>query len=223
MAEILGAMRFLTHFRLGPPVDTGGGQTMQYYIDSETSDTVKALLIGVVAKILDAGDDIKARMTILLLVAPGPEAPVIRLMYDEQTQVLDDVLTAERVDTSRVVFTRQHWCQGAGSVNGVVFVRILPRTLIDRTDFSTESATYPYESVGPEIPFGDDTGRDLYEGALVACCVQMFRVDDPVFAGEDCGVYNRAYVLDAISCHRFTRSKCDDPMETSERSEEGRT
>ncbi|KAJ7431852.1 hypothetical protein B0H11DRAFT_2261407 [Mycena galericulata] len=219
MVEILGAMRFLTHFRLGPLVDTHAGQMQHYYVHSDTSETVKALVIGVVATILDAGDDIK----IIVLVSPGREAPVIRVMYNEQTQVLDDVLTAERLDTSRVVFTRQHWCQGAGSDNGLVFVRILPRTSIDRTDFSKESATYPYEHVAPEIPFVDDTALDLCEGALVTCCVQMFRVDHPVFDSEDCGVYNRAYVLDAISCHRFTRSKHDDPMETSEKTEEGRT
>ncbi|KAJ7494785.1 hypothetical protein B0H11DRAFT_2227555 [Mycena galericulata] len=212
MADILGELNFPADVCLGPPVDTHEGQVLHYYVDAHTLERINVLVIGVVSEVLDVGEDISQ---IAVLVAPDSQASHgIRLMFDDCCKVLDNVLVHERLDTSRIIFSRQHWSQGVGEhTESAFFIRMSPQTMRTRTDFSREADTFPYERVAHEIPFASDDAPQLEKGALLACCVQMFRVDHPLLEKGECSVYSRAYVLDTVSCSRFLRSTGEMPVD----------
>ncbi|KAJ7098744.1 hypothetical protein B0H15DRAFT_945252 [Mycena belliarum] len=187
MPQVLASLSYKSDFRRSAEVDTGHGTYRSLYVDRRNGDTLQVLLVGVVSQSLPVGDGTH----IIVLLAPPLSSPVLRLMFAEQTQVLDDVLNMERLDMSRPIIHRQQWSQGPdGAVSGAVYITVNSSTHISRNDLSVERATFPFGNVASEIPLNVEPSSDM----------------EPAGAEASSSIYARAYLILASRAVRLVRS-----------------
>ncbi|KAJ7081412.1 hypothetical protein B0H15DRAFT_953123 [Mycena belliarum] len=179
MPPVLSALSYLLDFKLGPENVTSDMVFKNAYVDARTAEPLSVLVVGTVA----ATVDLSGGVYMIVLETPPLSSPVLRAMFEEQTQVLDNVLIADRLDMARVnelvptslhnvipsqlVIHRQHWSQGpSDSSAGVVYVTVTRDTRFTRNDFSVERAMFPFVGVAREVPVGDPESA-MEPGALM--------------------------------------------------------
>ncbi|KAJ7141320.1 hypothetical protein C8R44DRAFT_866952 [Mycena epipterygia] len=172
----------------------------QQYMHRTSGTPLQALVIGVVTSILAEGENSK----IVVLSPPDEHSRVIRVMFHEQLQVLEDVVNMERLEAEPVVLMRQHWSQGPSAIgSGHVFVRVPAHCAKGRLDFSVDIQMRPWERASNEIPVTAPDVRVLEVGALVLFKLGLYRVDTAHSEGP---VFTRCYIMEASQSIRFMRS-----------------
>ncbi|KAJ6490176.1 hypothetical protein DFH09DRAFT_1338811 [Mycena vulgaris] len=206
MSAILAAVAFPHDFTLGPERSGAGDHIACQYVDAKTGLPLQALLVGVVSEIIAVGNGVH----IVVLEAPGQDAPVLRVMFVEQSQTLDSVMAAGRLDTTRLIIHMQHWSQEpAEKFGGAVYVTLTADTVISSNNFSVEAPPAAFASVVDEIPVVSAAEAALEPGALMVFNVYLARTDAIHADGPQRArsVYARVYILHASHGIRFLRSR----------------
>ncbi|KAJ7090430.1 hypothetical protein B0H15DRAFT_948921 [Mycena belliarum] len=97
MPPVLSALSYLLDFKLGPENVTSDMVFKNAYVDARTAEPLSVLVVGTVA----ATVDLSGGVYMIVLETPPLSSPVLRAMFEEQTQVLDNVLIADRLDMAR--------------------------------------------------------------------------------------------------------------------------
>ncbi|KAJ7141314.1 hypothetical protein C8R44DRAFT_866943 [Mycena epipterygia] len=196
MATILATSQFASDFVLG--VQQSLENHIYHYYVAPDGTPFRALVFGCIHHVMDMASGSR----VLVLVAPDEHSPMLRVMFDNQNQVLDSVIVADKSDYSTRIISEEHWSQGPESLaNGVVFVRLFPDTVIDIVNVSEDVAVPDVprsvlSTFARETPCSSIDGDILQQGSLVCCVVELFRADTPAYGSQT--VYDRAYTLNAF-------------------------
>ncbi|KAJ7025275.1 hypothetical protein C8F04DRAFT_1266380 [Mycena alexandri] len=189
--------------RLGPESIDTDGRVLCNVVHKDGSP-VRVVVMGklVAFPSLDSG------LRVLVLKAPSGEAPIIRQMFIDQQAVLDPLVATDSGDVSKIILDVQLWSQGSTApTGGFMFIRVSDHTDSSTRDFAGENSPSTFASFAQEIPNVTAESSPFESGSLLACVVDLFRVDLPLLddTGGFQGVYTRTYGLNASSVTRFVR------------------
>ncbi|KAJ7603770.1 hypothetical protein DFH06DRAFT_1151648 [Mycena polygramma] len=179
------------------------GRVLQIYLDTQ-HNPCRVLVLGMLLHVSSLDDG----LDLITLVLPAEESPVARQMFRDQHALLEQLMDDGDSSVIRAVVSKQLWSQGSPDLPGIIiYVRVSRGTVLDVSDLSAVDASHEFAAFRPEVPAVRGSTGVLVKGALLACEVDMFRVDIPLFspAGLPQAIFTRTYGLNAAKAVRFVK------------------
>ncbi|KAJ7623954.1 hypothetical protein DFH06DRAFT_1340280 [Mycena polygramma] len=189
MADMLASLDF-DRLLLGVGDEDTFGRFLAHYVDP-SGHPHHVSVIGHLLAISELDDGLK----ILILGSPSGDCPITSAIFQDQHSSLDKLICRDWNDSHRMVMNQQLWCYGVpGARAAFVYVRVSAATTTDVRDMSRQGTADGFAGFLSEVPHATGDVGPLDIGGLVACAVDMFRVDVPAppLMGQSERVFERA-------------------------------